>query len=287
MTRTIWRGRLLEAASTPKIVRQRVQRGELRRATRGVYADGPLDADEQLRALFLRLPAEAVLARRSAAHRLGFEAMAPPTVQIMLPRGVARPRMPEVTVFEAIVPVGEPVVVRGVPCAPPARVAVDLARTSRRLGALPYLDAVLRAGLATHEALLVEVDRHHWLRGVRQARELIPLADGRAECRQESQLRLVLIDGRLPRPEVQLWVCDALGVPRFRLDLGYDGRKVGVEYDGASHLERERMHHDRDRANWLAGQGWTMRYFTDRDLYRRPQHIVDTLRAALRPATHR
>ena len=42
--------------------------------------------------------------------------------------------------------------------------------------------------------------------------------------------------------------------------------------------------HDRDRANWLAAQGWTMRHFTDRDLYHRPDHIVDTVRAALRRA---
>jgi hypothetical protein len=168
-----------------------------------------------------------------------------------------------------------------VPCVPPARCAIDLARMSRRLDALPVLDAVLRSGLVTADFLAVEVDRHHGLRGVRQARELVPLADGRAECRQESQLRLVLIDGKLPRPDVQIWVCDAGGVPRFRLDLGYEGRKVGVEYDGMSHLDRERFRYDRDRANWLDTQGWTMRYFTDRDLYRRPEYIVDSVRAAL------
>jgi hypothetical protein len=257
-------------------------RGDLLRPTRGVYADGSLDDDERLQALFLRLPAEAVLARRTAAHRLGFDLTPPTTTQIMLPPGVARPRMPGVTVFEAVVPVGEPVVVRGIPCAPAVRCAVDLARTSRRLDALPVLDAVVRSGLATYGDLLAEVDRHHGLRGVCQARELIPLADGRAECRQESQIRLVLIDGKLPRPDVQIWVCDARGVPRFRLDLGYEAKRVGVEYDGTSHLDRGRMHHDRDRGNWLAAQGWTMRYFTDRDLYRRPDHIVDAVRAALR-----
>ena len=56
---------------------------------------------------------------------------------------------------------------------------------------------------------------------------------------------------------------------------------MGVEYDGMSHLDRERFRYDRDRANWLDAQGWTMRYFTDRDLYRRPEYIVDSVRAAL------
>src|SRR5690606_12811527 len=115
----------------------------------------------------------------------------------------------------------------------------------------------------------------------RQARELVVLADGRAECRQESQLRLVLIDGGLPPPEPQIWVHDRDGIPRFRIDLGYREQRVGIEYDGVTHLDRDRFRSDRERMNWLDSQGWTMRYFTDRDLYRRPGHIVATVRAAL------
>jgi hypothetical protein len=248
--------------SSRKIVRGKLERGELTRPRRGVYAETPLDEDGRLRALFLRLPPDAVLTRRSASHRLGFEPKPPDTVQIMLPPGITRPKMPDVTVFEAVLPLPEPVVVRGIPCVPPARCAVDLARTSPRLDALPVLDSALRAGSVSSDDLVAEVDRHRGLRGVRQARELVTLADGRAECRQESQLRLVLVDGKLPRPDVQLWVCDSNGVPRYRLDLGYDDRKIGIEYDGASHLDRERLRYDRDRINWLAGQGWTMRYFT-------------------------
>jgi very-short-patch-repair endonuclease len=267
--------------SSRKVLRWQVERGELIRPTRGVYAEGSLDDDGRLRALFLRLPPEAVLTRWSAAHRLGFEPTPPAKLQIVLPPGVTRPKVPGLTVFEAVLPLPEPVPVGGIPCVPPVRCAIDLARTSRRLDALPVLDGVLRSGLVTHEDLVVEADRHHGLRGIRQARALVGLADGRSECRQESQLRLVLIDGKLPRPEPQLWVHDRSGVPRFRLDLGYEEPKVGIEYDGVSHIDRERLRYDRDRGNWLDAQGWTMRYFTDRDLYSRPQYIVDSVRAAL------
>ncbi|MGC1209649.1 MAG: DUF559 domain-containing protein [Micromonospora sp.] len=176
-----------------------------------------------------------------------------------------------------------PVILEGVPCVPLARCAVDLARGARRLNALPLLDAVLRAGMAHPDDLQAEVCRHVGLKGVRQARELVLLADGRAECRQESQLRLVLIDGGLPAPEPQIWVYDSAGFGRYRLDLGYRARKIGIEYDGVSHLDRDRLRHDRDRANWLDAQGWTIRYFTDRDLYRRPHYIIATIRAALTP----
>lgn len=128
---------------------------------------------------------------------------------------------------------------------------------------------------------MAEVAAHNALRGVRQARQLIPLADGRAECRQESQLRLILIDGGLPPPEPQLWVADRNGIPLYRLDLGYRERRIGIEYDGLSHLDRDRLRYDRERVSWLDAAGWRMRYFTDLDLYRRPQHIKATIRAAL------
>ncbi|GAB3850448.1 hypothetical protein GCM10029963_36680 [Micromonospora andamanensis] len=85
----------------------------------------------------------------------------------------------------------------------------------------------------------------------------------------------------LPPPEPQLWVHDADGFRRYRLDLGYRERRVGIEYDGVSHLDREGLRYDRERVNWLDAQGWRMRYFTDRDLYRRPHYITATIRTAL------
>ncbi|MEV1288706.1 DUF559 domain-containing protein [Micromonospora sp. NPDC049679] len=239
--------------------------------------------DEHLRALFLRLPAEAMLGRESAAQRLGFGVLRAHAIHVVVPPGVARPRIPGIVVHHEVLPIVEPVLVGGIPCVPAARCAVDLARTVRRLDALPVLDAVLRAGMCDIDDLLAEVVRHQGLRGVRQARELVPLADGRAECRQESQLRLVLIDGKLPPPEPQVWVADRYGVRLYRIDLGYRERRIGVEYDGGTHLDRDRLRHDRERSNWLAANGWIMRHFTDRDLYRRPGYIVDTMRAVLRP----
>ncbi|MFC7544782.1 endonuclease domain-containing protein [Plantactinospora sp. GCM10030261] len=239
------------------------------------------DDEVDLRALFLCLPEVAVLAGLSAARRFGFGVLREDAVHIQLPPDVSRPRLPGLIVHHGVLPLPEPVMVRGIPCVPPARCAVDLARTVRRLDALPVLDAALRSDLVTPDGLHAEVDRHRGLRGVRQARELVPLADGRAECRQESQLRLVLIDARLPAPEPQVWVCDDWGNRRYRIDLGYEERRVGVEYDGMSHLDRDRLRYDRERSNWFDARGWTMRYFTDRDLYRRPDYIVALVRAAL------
>ncbi|MEU7170026.1 DUF559 domain-containing protein [Micromonospora tulbaghiae] len=282
MSTQLWRTRELMRVLTVKRVRTQVKREELIRVRRGVYASTPCDDEDELRALLLCLPDGAMLAMRSAARRHGFGVLRESAVHVQLPPDVAKPRLPGLVVHHSVLPV-RPVLVGGLPCVPAAQCAIDLARGVRRMDALPVLDAALRSGAVTVDDLAAELPLHRALRGVRQARDLVPRADGRAECRQESQLRLLLLDDGLPIPEPQMWVHDRYGIPRFRIDLGYRERRVGVEYDGLSHLDREHMRYDRDRINWLDANGWRMRYFTDRDLYRRPSHILTTIRTALTP----
>lgn len=266
-----------------------VSSGTLRRVARGALLTGPGAPTivDMLKALFLVLPPAAVLGFHTAAELYGFGASRSRQPHIVVPAGTPVPDLRGVAAHQAILPIDEPIEVAGLPCVPPDRCAIDLARTSRRLDAIAFLDAALRSGSCTPESLAAEVARHDGLRGVRQARELVPLADPRPECRQESQLRLVLIDGRLAAPQPQLWVTDQWGEPRYRLDLGYEELKVGGEYDGTSHLDRDRMRSDRQRHNWLASRGWVMRYFTDADLYRRKPYIVATMREAIARASSR
>ncbi|MFF0150540.1 endonuclease domain-containing protein [Micromonospora sp. NPDC005203] len=280
MATQLWRTDGLMQQLTMRRIRSQLDREELLRVRRGVYADQPCGDDDELRALLLRLPEGAMLARQSAARRHGFGVLRDDLIHIQLPAEVPKPRLPGVVVHRTVLST-RPALVKGLPCVPAARCAVDLARVVRRLDALPVLDAALRAGAVSQDDLLAEVSGHAALRGVRQARHLVPLADSRAECRQESQLRLILLDAGLPPPEPQLWVTDRHGGFRYRLDLAYRERRVGIEYDGLSHLDRERLRYDRERVNWLDAAGWRMRYFTDRDLYCRPQYISATIRAAL------
>ncbi|MGC4808189.1 type IV toxin-antitoxin system AbiEi family antitoxin domain-containing protein [Micromonospora sp. DT233] len=272
---------LLGAGLSREAVRSRALAGRLPRLTRGVYGNGP--GAEFLPALFRRLPPEAAVGFQTGAQLHGFGALPSADVHVIVPAGAVVPQIRGVVAHEAILAVRDVALVAGVPCASAARCAVDVARTVRRMDALALLDLCLRVGACLPDDLRAEASRHARLRGVRQARELVDLADPRAECRQESQLRLVLIDAGLPTPEPQLWVPDTWGVPLYRLDLGYRGRRVGIEYDGASHLDRDQLRHDRFRMNWLAAHGWQMRYFTDRDLYRRPEHIASTIAALLHP----
>ncbi|MBM7080509.1 DUF559 domain-containing protein [Micromonospora sp. MMS20-R1-14] len=234
-------------------------------------------------ALLHRLPEGVVVGFQSGAHLHGFGAVPSDDLHVIVPAGGRVPQVRGVVVHQAVLAVPEPVLVAGLPCAPADRCAVDLARTVARLDALPLLDLCLRVGACRPEGLTAEVARHARLRGVDQARQLVRLADPRSECRQESQLRLVLIDGGLPAPEPQIWVSDDEGFRRYRLDLGYRRSRVGIEYDGLSHLDRDRLHHDRARMNWLAAHGWRMRHFTAHDLYRHPSVITTQIAHLLHP----
>lgn len=277
---------MLDAGTSREAIRRGVAAGGLQRTTRGIYGAGTegIHPGNRLRGMFLRLPADAVVGFQTGAQLHGFGDLRSEAIHVIVPAGTVIPQIRGVIAHEAMLPVRDPVELCGVPCAPAARCAIDLARTVRRMDALPLLDLALRSGACQPEDLHHEVLRHAKLRGVCQARRLVRLADPRAECRQESQLRLVFIDGGLPAPEPQVWVTDDFGVPLYRLDLGYRARRIGVEYDGLSHLDRDRLRHDQARMNWLAAQGWTMRHFTAYDLYRRPAYIVESIRSLVLPS---
>lgn len=251
------------------------ERGDLHRAWRGVYSP-TLDELDRIQALFRLLPAEARLADSTAAHWYGFAVNSSPNICVVVPQGATHNRLTGITVRESFLPLPEPVIVNEVPLLPPERVAIDLARRARRMDALPLLDKALRSGSCTMAGLGAEVLAHKGLRGVIQARELVPIADPRPESVQESRLRLIVIDAGLPWPTPQLVV------DFFRLDLGYDEFRVGLEYDGASHMTRDRLRADRRRMNYLASLGWRMRYFTDADIAYYRSRIVSTVRQLLR-----
>ena len=271
---------LLAEGLSREAIRSRVYSGELTRPIRGVYGPPGITGSD-LRSLFVRLPPGSVLGYHSAATLFGLPVPPDNRTHVIIPAGADVPFIKGVAAHASTLPLGDPACWDGIPCVPPERLAVDLARLLRRIDALPLLDAALRAALCSPEQLAAEVARHAGLRGVRQARELIGWADPRAECVQESQLRLIMLDGRLPPPEPQIWVDDGHGRLIYRLDLAYRQQKVGIEYDGSSHIDVDRMHHDRFRHNWLADKGWRIRYFTARDLYRAPQSIVAAVRSLL------
>jgi very-short-patch-repair endonuclease len=269
-----------QAASLPLLLRgDRTPRRWAARRFRGAYLLGcaPADLLDRLRAALLVLPASSVLSHHTAALLYGFGVLPSRDVHVIVPAGSAVPQRRGIAAHECVLPIEEVVEVCGLPCVSPARCATDLARAAPRHDALAVLDAALRAEACKPDDLLAETARHDRLRGVRQARELMPLASPLAECRQETHVRLLLHDARLPMPQPQLAVVDRWGVERHRIDLGYEEEQVGLELQLGSE-ERRRDHH---RHNWLAANGWRLRYFTEADIYHQADRLVQTVRAAL------
>jgi hypothetical protein len=174
--------------------------------------------------------------------------------------------------------------VHGLLVTTPLRTALDLGCNLRRRDALAALDQFMRLHGITQEQLHRGAIRFFRRRGVVQLRQLIPLADCRAESPRESWTRLAIVDAGLPCPEPQLWI-EVDGVPTYRLDLAYPRCRVAVEYDGEEfHRTSEQKEHDAARREWLKKDGWKVVVVRNGD-FTGPglDRWLTELRAALRP----
>lgn len=124
--------------------------------------------------------------------------------------------------------------VRGISATSPARTAFDLGRRKGITTAVIRVDALLQAADLTIAAVQSLLVHHRGVRGIRQLRCVLDLADDGAESPQETRLRLVLTGAGLRPTATQINVYDEYSLVG-RLDMGYPEWKVGVQYDGAQH----------------------------------------------------
>ncbi len=143
----------------------------------------------------------------------------------------------------------------------PARTAVDLARGigtghAGYVGGVVWVDGLLRAtalpAAQARGALISAVG----LRGLTRARAVIRAARDGVDSPRETQLRLMVVRFGFPEPQVQCPVPDGRGHPVAHLDLGWGLRRVGLEYDGAVHRERDQHSGDLRRLNEVRSLGW-------------------------------
>ena len=234
----ITRQQALAAGWSQDRLDRHVREGRLVRRGPGVYAgavpqDGVAAHAQLVRAWQLGKRGEWFAARRSAAvllqlPLLGRSPALPQLVRDQLPRATrARDRHARV----APLPYDERVLVDGVPSTSPARTVVDLARAETPRSALIVADAALRRGLDPAE-LQRALDRQCRWPGVAKAREVLGLADGRAESPLESLTRWACLREQLPEvePQVLLYRWDELVA---RLDLVLRGQLLVLEPDGA------------------------------------------------------
>jgi very-short-patch-repair endonuclease len=158
------------------------------------------------------------------------------------------------------------------------RTAFDLGRHLPRVKAVAHVDALARAtGLAADHVVPL-TERYRGARGVRLLKEALDVMDAGAESPKESWLRLVLIDGGLPRPQTQIPVLDDNGVAFAYLDMGWEDVMVAVEYDGDHHrTDPDQYAKDIERLEKLQRKGWIIiRVIAGH----RPGYILDRVRQA-------
>jgi hypothetical protein len=111
--------------------------------------------------------------------------------------------------------------------------------------------------LATLEQLADAVARSAGRRGSRNLRAAFERVRPGTDSRQETRLRLFIVDAGLPEPLVNVEIRDSRGFFLALGDLVYPKWKVLVEYDGAYHFATEQQgHHDVDRLDLVMAEGW-------------------------------
>jgi REase_MTES_1575 len=141
----------------------------------------------------------------------------------------------------------------------PIRTAYDLGRRAPHWRALGHLDDLVKAADIDLDLLWRYVVEHPGTRGIRQIRELIPHINALSESPPESWLRLLIVEGELPRPEAQISVLDDNGYEFARMDLGYRRFKIGIEFDGIEfHETADQRAHDAARDARLRRLGWAI-----------------------------
>ena len=256
--------------------------GVLERVWHGVYCRGEPDDLLRLRGLDFVCGTAVPVCLGTAAAVYGFDTEEPAVLHVLSPAG-SRLRSADGLVVHRrdgapLVRVGERLATA------PAWTAVEVARSLRRPRALATLDAALRSG--TFER--VEMSRAAALqagrRGIVAVRDLIPLADGLAESPMESEARLAMIDGGLPRPALQYEIVDGNGELR-RVDFAWPDERLAVEYDGEDwHSGAEAMRRDRRRQAALQDVRWTVMPIVFEDVRYRAWDFVARIRRHLQLA---
>ena len=149
--------------------------------------------------------------------------------------------------------------------------------------AVVVLDAALHKRRIRLDQLVAWADHHPGRRGLRNLRRAIDFAEAKAESPMESRLRMIMVLGGLPKPQVQVPIHDRRGAFAGRPDLYYEHARLGIEYDGGFH--RETLAEDNRRQNKLLNAGVRLLRFTGPDLLKTPQLVVDQVRAGLMTAS--
>ena len=223
------------------------------------------------------LPQEAIFAGKTAAWLSGLKVEPADPVEVIAPIGSGMRSRTGLAVRCTAVEVGDCVEIRGLRATSLNRTLCDLSAQLVCVDALCVIDMAVAARRTDRRTLIEYAGDVRGRPGASRLRQLAELA-APAESPMETRLRWLLLNSRLPRPEVQADLRDDDGRFIGRADLYYPAARLVIEYDGANH--RDRLVEDNRRQNLLVNAGFRLLRFTASDLAQ-PAVVVAQVQRAL------
>ena len=256
--------------------------GVLQKVWHGIYGRGEVTAALRLRGLDLLAGTTVTACMHTAAAAYGFDTEDTSNLHVLNPGGRRLHSTRGLVVHRRD---GAPLtVVRGRPATAPPWTAIEVARSLRRPRALATLDAALRSRTCGLGELARAIELQSGRRGIVNVRELLPLASPLAESPMESEARLVMIGGGLPRPVLQYELIDLTG-RLWRLDFAWPEFRVAAEYDGVDwHSGPDAFRRDRKRSAALQDMVWVVVPIIAEDVRYRPVELVARIERHLQQA---
>jgi very-short-patch-repair endonuclease len=268
------------AVAAGLVTRDGLRGPRFRRLLPDVYCRAAAEPDLLLRSLaaYRLVERRGVLSGYSAAALLGAGCAPRPDVpaEVTVPGGGLRSH-PALTIYRDRLAADEVTRVRDIACTTPLRTAFDLARQTDADEAVVAVDRLANRHRFHPDLLLGLYARHRGRRGVARVPRAVARANPYSGSPMETRLRLLIVAGGLPCPEVQWVVQDPATRTAFWLDLAWPELMIGIEYDGEPHTEAPRVLRDIARSTRLLGLGWRVYRYTKLDVRRDPARIVAEL----------
>lgn len=251
-----------------------------------VLHNGPPNIEQQRWAAVLGAGDDAALAGRTALSLAGMQRWEDEVIHVLVPMGNRMPALRGVRmVLHQSRNLQDWQILDSAPRRTTvARSAVDAATWSRSpRTAAGIVTAVVQQGLTTVPLLAEALEVAGPIRHAPLLRETLGDIEGGAQSLAESDFGKLCRRFELPEPERQVVRLDSNGRRRYldALLIGPDDREVGVEIDGAHHMQADQWDRDIDRSNDISIGGTLVLRFTATTIRTQPERVAAQLRRAL------